>query len=81
MVWDATCLDTLPLSYTAFAVRDAGEEAERKKHSHLLATYHFVPVAVESLGVLGPEACVFLRDLGCRLMATMMKPLSYWHLL
>ena len=50
LMWDATCPETLALSYTNFATKNAGsvvEETERKKrakYSHLEASHHFVPV-------------------------------------
>ena len=39
-------------------------QAERLRHLKYLeleATYHFVPVVVETLGVFGPEAHEFLK--------------------
>ena len=33
-------------------------------HAHLNVSHHFIPVAVETSGVLGPEAHHFLQDLG-----------------
>ena len=62
LVWDATCPDTLAPSHIHLAVREAGavvEEAEKKKqskYSQLSVSHHFVPIAVESMGTLGPEA-------------------------
>ena len=73
LVWDATCSDTLAPSQRDIAVREPGavaaaaEHRKRAKYSHLDATHHFVPLAVESLGVLGHEARAFLRDLARRL--------------
>ena len=45
----------------------AAENHKREKYSHLDATHHFVPFAVETLGVLGREARAFLRNLAHRL--------------
>ena len=45
----------------------AAEHRKQVKYSHLEATHHFVPLAVESLGVLGHEARAFLHDLVRRL--------------
>ena len=73
LVWDATCPDTLAPSYANLAAREVGavaDEAERKKkakYAHLESSHHFVPVAVETLGVLGSEVRTLLRDLGRRL--------------
>ena len=87
LVWDATCPDTLAPSYANLAAREAGavaDEAERKKkakYAHLESSHHFVPVAVETLGVLGSEARTLLRDLGRRLKDSTMEPLSHHYLL
>ena len=38
---------------------------------------HFVPIAIETSGVMGPEALAFIRELGHRLKApTTLHPLS-----
>ena len=84
LVWDATCPDTLAPSYSALTVREAGavaDEVERKKkvkYAHLENSHHFVPVAVETLGVFGSKACSFLNDLGGHIKA---QPLSHHYLL
>ena len=86
LVWDATCPDTLAPSYANLAAREAGavaDEAERKKkakYAHLESSHHFVPVAVETLGVLGSEARTLLRDLGRRLKDSTMEPLSHHYI-
>ena len=63
LVWDTTCPDTLAPSYTAFAsTGTVSEEAERKKstkYGHLERSHFFVPIAVETFGVVGPEAHYF----------------------
>ena len=62
LVWDTTCPDTLAPSYSSLSTRNAGvvtEETERRKkakYSHLERSHCFIPVAVETLGVFGPEA-------------------------
>ncbi len=84
LVWDATCPDTLAPSYANLATREAGVVAEKKKkakYSYLESSHHFVPVAVESLGVLGPKARSFFLDLGRRLMDTTLEPLLHYFLL
>ena len=45
----------------------AAEYRKRSKYSYLNATHHFIPIAVESLGVLGEDAQSFFRDLAKRL--------------
>ena len=68
LVRDVTCPDTLAPSCSSFASREAGivaEEAERRKkvkYTHLETShcFSFIPVAVETLGVFGPEAGQFI---------------------
>ena len=60
-------------SHTHLATREAGtvaaqaEQRKRTKYTELEASHHFVPVAIETTGVFGPEALQFLRELGHRL--------------
>ena len=60
LVWDATCPDTLAFSYRANATTGAGEVAamaEQKKlikYDSLAPNYDIAPVAIESLGAIGP---------------------------
>ena len=62
LVWDVPCPDTLAPSYAPLATGEAeavGAEMERRKrlkYAHLDTSHFFVPVAVENLGVMGPEA-------------------------
>ena len=87
LVWDATCPDTLAPSYSTLAVREAGavvDEVERKKkvkYAHLENSHRFVPVAVETLGLFGSEARSFFKDLGGRIKAHSLEPLSHHYLL
>ena len=73
LVWDATCPDTLAPSYSSLATREAGavaEEAEQRKkvkYSHLERSHCFIPVAVETLSVFGPEARYLVKNLGRRI--------------
>ena len=71
-MWDATCPDTLAPSYSSHATLAAGEVAalaeERKvaKYNGLPVTHSFTPVAIETLGAIGPKSLVFLKELGWR---------------
>ncbi len=59
------------------------EEAERKKrakYAHLEVSHYFVPVAVETLGVFGPEVGSFLHELGRCIMDSALEPLSHHFL-
>ena len=40
---------------------------KKAKYSELFSTHHFIPVAVETSGVLGAEARNFLQELGKRI--------------
>ena len=82
LVWDATCPDTFAPSHISLATREAGAvaaQAEQRKHmkyAELKASHHFVPVAIETTGVCGPEALQFLCELGHRLKAETGEPRS-----
>ena len=68
LILDATCPDTLSRSYCAATISSAGAVvagAEMRKLAKYdsLAPYHmFVPVAIESLGVIGTLSMAFLKD-------------------
>ena len=70
LVWDATCPDTFAPSHTHLATREAGtvaaqaEQRKRTKYTELEASHHFVPVAIETTGVFGPEAHSSFVNLG-----------------
>ena len=79
-MWDATCPHTLAPSYITLASREAGAVAEaekkkRTKYAHLEESHYFVPVAVETMGVFGPEARSFLQELGHRIAKATQDPL------
>ena len=64
---------TFAPSHLQLAIREAGpvaDQAELKKkakYAELAATHHFVPVAIETMGVLGKEAEAFFIELGRRI--------------
>ena len=72
LVWDATCPDTFAPSYLAIAATEAGnvaaaaESRKKNKYSNLDRSYSFVPVAIETTGVFGPDTTSFLNELGQR---------------
>ena len=82
-----TCPDTFAPSHLQLAVREAGavaDQAERKKkakYAELAATHHFVPVAIETMGVFGKEAEAFFIELGRRIREETGEPLSFHYLL
>ena len=63
------------------AVAAAAEHRKWAKYSRLEATHHFVPLAVECLGVLGHEARSFLHDLVHHLISATDDQLSHQFLL
>ena len=87
LVWDATCLDTLAPSYRAHATQESGkvaasaEERKCEKYQGLPPGHTFTPVAIETLGAIGPKSMVFLRELGRRIRAVTDEPKSADYLL
>ena len=87
LVWDATCSDTFATSHREIAVRELGavaaaaEHRKRSKYCNLDATHHFVPIAVETLGVLGQDARNIFREIARRVTAVTNEPLSHQSLL
>ena len=87
LVWDAMCPDTFAPSHVSHATREAGAVAERaemlktSKYTNLDSSHHFVPVAVETSGVFGPEALSFIRDLSRQLKVVTGGPRSLEHLI
>ena len=73
LVWDATCVDILAPSHQALAAREPlaiavdDESKKYSKYAHLESTHHFVPVAVETLGAIGPEASSLLKEIARRI--------------
>ena len=55
------------------------ERRKRAKYSHLDSSHFFVPVVVDTLGVMGPEVGHFLRDLSRQITAATSDPLSQAH--
>ena len=56
-------------------------QEKKKTHAHLEASHYFVPIAVESLGVCGPEARSFFQDLSHRLKDSTSEPLFHYYLM
>ena len=87
LVWDATCPDTYAPSYVSLATREAGavadlaEQNKSRKYSHLAVSHHFVPIAIETSGVMGSGALTFFRDLGRRLKLESGEPRALHFLL
>ena len=54
--------------------------SKRTKYAHLEESHYFVPVAVETMRVFGPEARSFLRELGHRIANATQDALSHLYL-
>ena len=87
LVWDFTCPDTFAPSHlrsTAAEAGSAAKEAEERKvtkYRSIAACHTFIPVAVETLGPMGPEAKAFFIDLGRRLSQHTGEPRSTSYLM
>ena len=70
LVWDAMCIDIFAPSYKNLAVQAAGavaakaESLKEEKYSDMFNMHEFVPIAMESPGVLGPHLLAFVKELG-----------------
>ena len=73
LVWDFTCVHRLAASYSRHAtapgavIAAQAEEKKVSKYSELARQYVVQPVAVETLGGLGPSTQSFLAELGRRI--------------
>ena len=73
--------------HVSHAARQAGtvasqaESKQLQKYALLGNGHHFVPIAIETSGVFGPEALSFLKELGRRLKAETGEPRSLQFLL
>ena len=78
--WDATTPDTLAASHVQSTSVVAGAAAEHAsnqkvhKYQSLQPTYHFVPVAIETLGPFNKAGLAFVNDLGRRITAVTGDP-------
>ena len=57
------------------------EHLKISKYAHLDSSHHFIPVAVETLGVFGPGALSFIQDLSRCLRQVTGEPRSLEYLL
>ena len=87
LVWDATCPDTFATSYRTHATQEAGKVAENaedrktEKHQGLPASYSFTPIAIETMGAIGPRSMAFLKALGRQIATESGEPRSMDFLL
>ena len=87
LVWDVTCPDTYAASHVVQATSEAGAVAKgaeikkRDKYQFLSQTHHFVPVAVETSGVFGPDAFELFREIGGRIRTLTLEKNSRAYLI
>ncbi len=87
LVWDATCPDTLAPSYTSFSTQEPrkvaanAEERKIEKYRDLPPGHIFSPIAIETLGAIGPMSLTLLRELGRRIAVETGEPKSTEYLL
>lgn len=73
LTWDTTFPDTFAPSYRVQATQGPGlvaaaaEESELDAYKDLPHSHTFTPVAVETLGAIGPQSISFLKELGERI--------------
>ena len=60
---------------------DQAEQKKKSEYAKLAATHHFVPVAIETMGVFGKEAQAFFLELGRRIQEETVETLSFNYLL
>ena len=88
LAWDFTCPDKLApsrlnLASTGIAaIANDAEDRKRYKYvTSLSPSFIFVPIAVETFGVLGDAASEFMYELGKRISAVSGEPRSKTFLL
>ena len=69
LAWDATCTDSFSTSNLCSTILNpdsassAAENLKRRQYSQLVADLEFVPVAVETSGIIGSAGCSLLTDI------------------
>ena len=76
LVWDGTCPDTFAPSYVSQATTAAGEVAAQAEERKCSCLPDFVPVAIETTGVIGPQTSLFMKELGRRARGQTGDPLA-----
>ncbi len=73
-------LTPMPLHNCSWPPEKQAEQRKMAKYIELAATHHFVPVAIESMGVFGPQAHAFFHELSRRIKEETGEPLSLHYL-
>ncbi len=72
----------LPLAARkAGLVASQAEKAKTQKYALLGSSHHFVPVAIKTSGVFGPDVIAFIKELGHRIRAETGEPRSLQFLM
>ena len=73
LAWNATCTESLSASNLCSTIlkprlaSSAAEDLKRRKYSQILPEFVFVPVAVETSGIIDSTGCSLLADIGRRI--------------
>ena len=68
LVWDALAPSYRGMATSSTgAVAAAAEDRKQAKYANLSQGYSFTPVAVETLGAIGPKSLAFVKELGRRI--------------
>ena len=81
LLWDATIVDTFAPSYNIFNTQIGNaciqaEKAKLRKYEALMENYIFIPVAMETSGIISAVAYKFLSEIGNKLVDVTHNPRS-----
>lgn len=86
LAWDVTCRDTFAPSYLKRSSVSPGSvvlAAENEKENHyrsIASSHNFVPIAVETSGIIGPSALQIFKQISRRLREMNGDPLANYHI-
>ena len=86
LAWDITCCNIFAPFYSTVAASGAGmvarhaEEQKKALYDELDSTHVFIPIVIETSGVLGDDTLAFLKEVGYRLRSKSQNPQSFNHL-
>ena len=87
LAWDVTCTDSFSASNLCSTILNPGsassvaEDLKRRKYSQLVADIEFVPVAVETSGIINSAGCSRLTDIGRRISRATNDPRQISYIL
>ena len=80
LAWDAICTDSFSTSniYSTIlnhgSASSAAKDLKRKKYFQLAADFEFVPMAVETSGIIGSAGCSHITDISHRILRATNAP-------